>query len=373
MSERRASAKTARFAQRAPLSQGSGRWPGPPASGRESRWGETADTEKRRGTVVSFPRNPSSPRRGTTPNSLLPARPVRSLPAGRLRSLAGRDAELEADLLVHLGEVDARELYLGEGYPSPSLLHRGAPLLRVERLPPDHRFARRARLPPCAGRGAFRGAPPLGGAIARAAAHAREPGRARSSARATRASARSSRCSRTARRSPMYRRSCDGCPCRRPRSANVRGEFPRGAGGRRSRRRPPLTGTLSRSAPTASRSTFTAGDAREARRGAGAAAPRAPGRRPRQALRPRARGRCRASCAARSSRRASIRARARHRRLVRAGVARTSRAAIKRAVAERDLGRCTFVARLTAVAAARGGPEFHHLQPFARSHRHART
>ena len=35
-----------------------------------------------------------------------------------LRSLAGRDAELEADLLVHLGEVDARELYLGEGYPS---------------------------------------------------------------------------------------------------------------------------------------------------------------------------------------------------------------------------------------------------------------
>ncbi len=35
-----------------------------------------------------------------------------------LRSLAGRDTELEADLLVHLGEVDARELYLGEDYPS---------------------------------------------------------------------------------------------------------------------------------------------------------------------------------------------------------------------------------------------------------------
>ena len=35
-----------------------------------------------------------------------------------LHALAGRDADLEADLLVHLGEVDARELYLGEGYPS---------------------------------------------------------------------------------------------------------------------------------------------------------------------------------------------------------------------------------------------------------------
>lgn len=35
-----------------------------------------------------------------------------------LRALAGRDTDLEADLLVHLGEVDARELYLGEGHPS---------------------------------------------------------------------------------------------------------------------------------------------------------------------------------------------------------------------------------------------------------------
>ncbi len=35
-----------------------------------------------------------------------------------LRALAVRDAELEADLLVHLGEVDARELYLGEDHPS---------------------------------------------------------------------------------------------------------------------------------------------------------------------------------------------------------------------------------------------------------------
>ncbi len=35
-----------------------------------------------------------------------------------LRALASRDADLEADLLVHLGEVDARELYLGQSYPS---------------------------------------------------------------------------------------------------------------------------------------------------------------------------------------------------------------------------------------------------------------
>ncbi len=35
-----------------------------------------------------------------------------------LRELAARDADLEADLLVHLGEMDARELYLAEGYPS---------------------------------------------------------------------------------------------------------------------------------------------------------------------------------------------------------------------------------------------------------------
>ncbi len=35
-----------------------------------------------------------------------------------LRALATRDADLEADLLVHMGEVDARELYLGQGYPS---------------------------------------------------------------------------------------------------------------------------------------------------------------------------------------------------------------------------------------------------------------
>ncbi len=35
-----------------------------------------------------------------------------------LRALARRDADLEADLLVHLGELDARELYLGEGHPS---------------------------------------------------------------------------------------------------------------------------------------------------------------------------------------------------------------------------------------------------------------
>jgi 5-methylcytosine-specific restriction endonuclease McrA len=35
-----------------------------------------------------------------------------------LRELASRGACLEADLLVHLGEVDARELYLGRGYPS---------------------------------------------------------------------------------------------------------------------------------------------------------------------------------------------------------------------------------------------------------------
>lgn len=35
-----------------------------------------------------------------------------------VRALAARDVELEADLLVHLGEVDARELYLGEGFPS---------------------------------------------------------------------------------------------------------------------------------------------------------------------------------------------------------------------------------------------------------------
>ncbi len=35
-----------------------------------------------------------------------------------LRALAVRGADLEADLLVHLGEIDARELYLGEGHPS---------------------------------------------------------------------------------------------------------------------------------------------------------------------------------------------------------------------------------------------------------------
>jgi hypothetical protein len=35
-----------------------------------------------------------------------------------LRDLASRDADLEADLLVHLGEVDARELHLANGYPS---------------------------------------------------------------------------------------------------------------------------------------------------------------------------------------------------------------------------------------------------------------
>ena len=35
-----------------------------------------------------------------------------------LRALAVRDADLEADLLVNLGELDARELYLGQGYPS---------------------------------------------------------------------------------------------------------------------------------------------------------------------------------------------------------------------------------------------------------------
>ena len=35
-----------------------------------------------------------------------------------LETLAARDADVEADLLVHLGELDARELYLGQGYPS---------------------------------------------------------------------------------------------------------------------------------------------------------------------------------------------------------------------------------------------------------------
>ena len=35
-----------------------------------------------------------------------------------LHALAVRDSDLEADLLVHLGEVDVRELYLGEGFPS---------------------------------------------------------------------------------------------------------------------------------------------------------------------------------------------------------------------------------------------------------------
>jgi hypothetical protein len=35
-----------------------------------------------------------------------------------LRELASRDADLEADLLVHLGEVDARELHVEKGYPS---------------------------------------------------------------------------------------------------------------------------------------------------------------------------------------------------------------------------------------------------------------
>jgi len=36
----------------------------------------------------------------------------------RLRELLARDAGLEADLLAHIGEVDARELYLPLGYPS---------------------------------------------------------------------------------------------------------------------------------------------------------------------------------------------------------------------------------------------------------------
>ena len=36
----------------------------------------------------------------------------------RLRELARRDCDLEADLLVHLGEVDARRLYLSQGFPS---------------------------------------------------------------------------------------------------------------------------------------------------------------------------------------------------------------------------------------------------------------
>jgi hypothetical protein len=35
-----------------------------------------------------------------------------------LHELASRSCELEADLLAHLGEVDARELYLGQGFPS---------------------------------------------------------------------------------------------------------------------------------------------------------------------------------------------------------------------------------------------------------------
>jgi 5-methylcytosine-specific restriction endonuclease McrA len=37
---------------------------------------------------------------------------------GALRALSARSSDVEADLLAHLAEVDARELYLGEGYPS---------------------------------------------------------------------------------------------------------------------------------------------------------------------------------------------------------------------------------------------------------------
>jgi hypothetical protein len=36
----------------------------------------------------------------------------------RLRELLAAEARVEADLLVHIGEVDARELFLGQGYPS---------------------------------------------------------------------------------------------------------------------------------------------------------------------------------------------------------------------------------------------------------------
>jgi hypothetical protein len=36
----------------------------------------------------------------------------------RVRELVQRGNAVEADLLAHLGEVDARQLYLEEGYPS---------------------------------------------------------------------------------------------------------------------------------------------------------------------------------------------------------------------------------------------------------------
>ena len=79
------------------------------------------DTEKRRGTLATFPeKSLLTPERNSdvalTPFSVRDLSDRDLLAA--LRTLAGRSAELEADLLVHLGEVDARELYLGEGHPS---------------------------------------------------------------------------------------------------------------------------------------------------------------------------------------------------------------------------------------------------------------
>jgi 5-methylcytosine-specific restriction endonuclease McrA len=44
--------------------------------------------------------------------------------------------------------------------------------------------------------------------------------------------------------------------------------------------------------------------------------------------------------------------------------------AIRRAVAERDGERCTFVAGDGRLCGTRDSLEFHHLVPFARSHRH---
>jgi hypothetical protein len=45
-------------------------------------------------------------------------------------------------------------------------------------------------------------------------------------------------------------------------------------------------------------------------------------------------------------------------------------AAIKRVVAERDRGRCTFIARDGRRCGSRESLEFHHVQPFARAQRH---
>jgi 5-methylcytosine-specific restriction endonuclease McrA len=45
-------------------------------------------------------------------------------------------------------------------------------------------------------------------------------------------------------------------------------------------------------------------------------------------------------------------------------------AAIKRAVVERDQGRCTFVARDGRRCGSRDALEFHHSEPFARARRH---